>query len=165
MIHVLVRPCRCLQPARLATCVPQPRLGEGLCSGRTAQLRTEAAPGGGGCKTRPCRCLDWCEQLKSVPGWSTLQYSNMKGSTMARLPVDAADVLFQRLTFVSRRRDAQFDCCSLPGHFFGRDFLRQYENCTVPGTSLDIKCHWTDPGTQLRDGNVTSNVDTADVLG
>ena len=56
------------------------------------------------------------------------------------------------------------DCCSLPGHFFGRDFLRQYENCTVPGTELEIECHWTEQGTRLKDSDVLSHVDIADVV-
>jgi hypothetical protein len=61
-------------------------------------------------------------------------------------------------------READYDCHPVSGHFFGRDFLRQYQNCTVPGTDLEIECHWTEQGTRLQDGNITSHADTADVL-
>ena len=53
-----------------------------------------------------------------------------------------------------------------PGQPYGDDFERQYTNCTVPGTDLEIECHWVPKSTEKQaDGNVTSNVDTADAIG
>ncbi len=56
-------------------------------------------------------------------------------------------------------------CCCASGHFFGGDFLKRYDNCSVPGTDLEIECHWSGQHRlQQQDGNVTDNADTADVL-
>ena len=59
-----------------------------------------------------------------------------------------------------------WSCCRRsPGHFFGGGFLKRYDNCSVPGTDVEIECHWSQQHrVQQPDGNTTDNADTADVL-